>query len=88
MPRGIQVENRLNAQTRFTCFFISRVFNVLIPPIIHVSEALVFHVLMTPIIHVNKPSVLHLLMSPTIHVNKPCVFQMLMLPIGGPNTHE
>ena len=39
------------------CVFISRVFNVLIPPIIHVNEPLVFHVLMTPIIHVYRPRV-------------------------------
>ena len=61
--------------------FISCVFNVLIPPIIHVNKPRVFHVLMTPIIHVNKLRVLHLLMSPIIHVNKPRVFQVLMSPI-------
>ena len=61
--------------------FISRVFNVLMTPIIHVNEPRVFHVLMTPIIHVNKPRIFHLLMSPILHFNKPRVFHVLMPPI-------
>ena len=54
--------------------FISRVFHVLMPPIIHVNEPCVFHVLMPPIIHVNKPCVFHVLMALLIHLNKPLFY--------------
>ena len=93
-PRGIHVEYASNCATwntsgkqvecanTFHVFrHISRVFNVLIPPIIHVNEPRVFHMLMTLIIHENKPCVFNLLMSPKLHVNKLCVFQVLMPPI-------
>ena len=50
--------------------FISRLFNVLMPPRIHVNEPRVFHLLMTPIIHVNKPRVFQVLMPHLIHMNK------------------
>ena len=57
--------------------FISCVFHVLMPPIIHVNDPCVFHVLMPPIIDVNEPCVFQVLMPPIIHVNEPCVFHVL-----------
>ena len=53
--------------------FISCVFNVLMPPIIHVNEPRVLHVLMSPTIHVNRPHVFQVLLTTIIHVNKPRV---------------